>query len=114
MFKLTLKTSSPIPLDLDGITPQRVVGLSAHEVSKLHVFHGNRSEPIGEFFDVVSGTETTGADLQLAGDTSNVKGIGAGMAGGFIYVENDAGMHAGARMTGGRIIIDRHEAPGAG
>jgi formylmethanofuran dehydrogenase subunit C len=105
MFKLTLRTPSPIPLDLDGITPQRVAGLSATDVGKLPVLHGNRSEPLGEFFDVSTAT-IPGTDLHFAGDTSNVKGIGAGMSGGFVYVENNAGMHAGARMSGGRLIID--------
>jgi formylmethanofuran dehydrogenase subunit C len=106
MYKLTLRTPSPIPLDLDGITPQRVAGLSAIEVAKLPVLHGNRTEPLGEFFDVVEGARVPGADLHFAGDTKNVKGIGAGMTSGFVYVENDAGMHAGARITGGRLIID--------
>jgi formylmethanofuran dehydrogenase subunit C len=106
MYKFTLRTPSPIPLDLDGITPQRVVGLSLIEVAKLPVFHGNRTEPLGEFFDIAAGSSSPGADLHFAGDTKNVKGIGAGMSGGFIYVENDGGMHAGARMTGGQLIID--------
>jgi formylmethanofuran dehydrogenase subunit C len=106
MLKLPLRTPSPIPLDLDGITPQRVAGLSAIEVARIPVFHGNRSEPLGEFFDVATFTNSPKADLHFAGDTTNVKGIGAGMTKGFVYVENDAGMHAGARMAGGRLIID--------
>jgi formylmethanofuran dehydrogenase subunit C len=106
MFKLTLRSPSPIPLDLEGITPQRIAGLTAVEVAKLPVFHGNRMEPLGEFFDVVPNSQLTRADLHFAGDTRNVKGIGAKMTAGFIYVENDVGMHAGAMMSGGRLIID--------
>jgi formylmethanofuran dehydrogenase subunit C len=106
MFKLTLHTPSPIPLDLDGITPQRVAGLSAIEVAKLPVLHGNRTEPLGEFFHVLPSTKLPGVNLHFAGDTRNVKGIGAGMTEGSIFVENDVGMHAGAIMTGGRLIID--------
>jgi formylmethanofuran dehydrogenase subunit C len=105
MVKFTLRTPSAIPLELDGITPERVAGLSAIEAAKLPIFHGNRSEPIGEFFDVIAGSSAS-ADLHFAGDTKNVKGIGAAMSAGFILVENDAGMHAGARMTGGKLIID--------
>lgn len=108
MLKLTLRAASPIPLELDGISPERVAGLSPLEVARLPVQHGNRAEPLGEFFDVTTRVTTASraADLQFAGDTRDVKGIGAGMTGGFVYVENDAGMHAGAGMTGGELIID--------
>ena len=105
MFKLTLRTPSAVPLELDGVTPERVAGQSALEVAKLPVQHGNRTEPLGEFFTVGPRTHPK-ADLQFAGDTRTVKGIGAGMTGGFVYVENSVGMHAGARMTGGTLVID--------
>ena len=103
MFRLTLRAPSPIPIEVDGLTPARVAGLSAAEVAKLPVQHGNRSEPLGELFDV---SASRLADLHFAGDTRNVKGIGAGMTGGSVLVEGDAGMHAGAGMTGGTLIID--------
>ena len=105
-FKLTLRTPSAIPLDLEGITPQRVLHLSPREVAELPVFHGNCSEPLGEFFDVVSTSKMICADLHFAGDTKSVKSIGAGMANGSIFVEGEVGMHAGARMTGGSLILD--------
>lgn len=108
MFKLTLRTTSPIPLDLEGITPQRVLKLTQIEVAKLPIFHGNRSESLGEFFDVAADSKTALADLHFACDTRNVKGIAAGMTGGSVFVEGDVGMHAGARMTGGSLIIDRN------
>ncbi|MBX9584161.1 MAG: formylmethanofuran dehydrogenase subunit C [Gemmataceae bacterium] len=99
---LTLRAPSPIPIEVFGVTPERVANLSAAEVAKLPVQHGNRSEPLGEFFDV---TGSRFADLHFAGDTRTVKGIGAGMAGGSVYVQGDAGMHAGAGMTGGTLVI---------
>jgi formylmethanofuran dehydrogenase subunit C len=105
MFKLTLRANSPIPLELDGIIPERLAGLSALEVANLRVQHGNRSEPLGTFFDVTPNPDRLG-DLHFAGDTRNVKSIGAGMARGSIYVEGAVGMHAGARMSGGDIVID--------
>lgn len=106
MFKLTLRKPSLIPIDLDEITPQRLARLSPVEVAKLPILHGNRTEPLGEFFDVISSTQMPGVDIHVAGDTRNVKGIGAGMSEGFIFVENAVGMHAGAGMAGGRLIID--------
>ncbi|MBA4066728.1 MAG: formylmethanofuran dehydrogenase subunit C [Isosphaera sp.] len=107
-LKLTLRAASPIPLEVDGITPERVAGLSPLDVAKLPVQHGNRSEPLGEHFAVTDRVTTAPrrADIQFAGDTRAVKGIGAGMAGGFVYVEGHVGMHAGAGMAGGELVID--------
>ena len=102
-FRLTLRAASPIPIEVNGITPERVAGLSALDVAKLPVQHGNRVEPLGELFGVAPSRL---ADLQFAGDTHGVKGIGAGMAGGSVFVEGHAGTHAGAGMTGGTVTID--------
>jgi len=104
MFKLTLRVPSSIPLELDGITPDRVASLSELEVARLPVLHGNRSEQLGEFFDVTTRTLPK-ADLQFAGDTGHVKGIAARMRGGFIHVEGNVGMHAGAQMSGGTLVV---------
>ena len=106
MLKLTLRAPSSIPLELEGITPERVVNLSPLEVAKLPVQHGNRSEPLGEFFEVTHDPQGTWADLHIAGDTRNVKLIGARMSAGNVYVEGPVGMHAGAQMSGGSLILD--------
>jgi formylmethanofuran dehydrogenase subunit C len=103
VFKLTLREASPIPLEMAGVTPDRVRGLSAAEVAKLPVLYGNRRVELGQFFDV---TASTRADLHLAGDTRAVKHVGAGMTDGFAFVEDSIGMHAGAGMTGGRLVVD--------
>jgi formylmethanofuran dehydrogenase subunit C len=92
-----------VPLDVDGLLPEHVAGLSPLDVAKLPVLHGNRTEPAGEHFDV---TTSTLADVHFAGDTRNVHGIGRRMTGGFVFVENTAGRHAGAQMSGGRLVID--------
>src|SRR4051794_10433250 len=105
MLKLTLRAPSDIPLELEGITPERVAGLSPLEVAKLPIQHGNRSQPLGEFFHIAPDPHRL-ADLHFAGDTRNVKYIGAGMSRGSIFVEGNAGMHAGARMSGGELILD--------
>ncbi len=107
MLLLTLRSASAIPLELDGIVPERVAQLSALAVARLSVPHGNRSAPLGEFFDVHRQAAGTGTpEIRFAGDTRNVKGIGAGMTGGLISVAGDAGMHAGAAMTGGELVIE--------
>ena len=105
MLKLTLRAPSTIPLELEGILPERVAGLSPLEVAKLAVQHGNRAEQLGAFFDVTPDPDRL-ADLHFAGDTRNVKQIGAGMTRGSIYVEGPVGMHAGAQMSGGSLVLD--------
>ena len=106
MLNLTLRTPSSVPIELDGLLPERLSGLSLLEVAKLPVQHGNRSEPLGEFFDVRPDSDGL-ADLHIAGDTRNVKHIGAGMTRGSIYVEGPVGMHSGARMSGPGSAIAR-------
>lgn len=105
MLKLTLRAPSTIPLELDGITPERVAGLSPLEVAKLPVQHGNHSEPLGEFFDVQPARHRL-ADLHFAGDTRHVKHIGAGMTTGSVFAEGPVGLHAGAGMRGGSLVLD--------
>lgn len=101
---LTLRNAPPIPLELDGITPDKVASRSTLEVAKLPVFHGNRREELGQFFDVI-GHPSSGW-FHFAGDTRSVKSIGAGMKRGTISVEGGVGRHAGAGMTGGSLVVD--------
>jgi formylmethanofuran dehydrogenase subunit C len=105
MLKLTLRAPHAIPLELDGVLPRRVAGLSPLEVAKLPIQHGNRSEPLGAFFDVAPDPHRL-ADLHFAGDTRNVKHVGAGMTTGSIFAEGPVGMHAGAGMRGGSLVLD--------
>ncbi|HUR55098.1 MAG TPA: formylmethanofuran dehydrogenase subunit C, partial [Gemmataceae bacterium] len=103
-LQLTLRTPSPIPIEVEGVLPERVEKLSLLDVAKLPVQHGNRQEELGAFFDVTG--DSASGWVQFAGDTRNVKHIGAGLSRGTVYVENDAGTHAGARMSGGELVID--------
>ncbi|OWK35023.1 formylmethanofuran dehydrogenase subunit C [Fimbriiglobus ruber] len=103
MLTLTLRQSSPIPLELEGVTPDRVRGLSPLEISKLPVYHGNHREEVGQFF-AVTGSADDG-HLHIAGETDTIKHVGAGMTAGTITVEGNVGMHAGAGMTGGRLAV---------
>ena len=63
MFTLTRRESSPIPLDVTGILPETVANLSALEVAKLPVLFGNRTEELGQLFDVKPGRRF---DLQVS------------------------------------------------
>jgi len=100
---LTRRASSPIPLEVEGIIPEKLAGLSLLDVARLPVYHGNRTEPLGDWFDV-SGDAADGV-LRFAGDTATVKHVGAGMTSGRVEVEGGVGMHAGAAMRGGSLTV---------
>lgn len=103
MLELTVRTTTRVPVEAEVITPDRLAGLSADEVARQTVFHGNRKECLGEFF-AVHGTCDDGR-IVIRGDASRIKWIGAGMSRGQILIEGDAGMHLGAEMRGGMIEV---------
>ncbi len=106
MLTITVKHDSTIPLEFFGITPDRVLKLTALEVAHGDVLSGNRNIALGEVATVAG--DASDGQLRFEGDTARVKGLGAGMTAGITVVAGDAGPHAGAKITGGCLIIDRH------
>jgi len=103
MFTLTLRTPSSIPLEVDGVTPDKICDLSELEVARLLLLHGNRREELGQLFEV---KKHNSADLVFSGDLRNVHGIGRQMTRGRIVCESSVGRHAGARMSGGSLVLE--------
>lgn len=99
---LTLKSSPPVPVEAEVLSPDVVAGLSLSEVAGLPIAWGNRQGRLGDLFDVDGGG---GEELELRGDLSRVKWIGRGMTRGRITIVGDAGMHLGAQMSGGEIRV---------
>ncbi len=93
-----------MPVEAEVVRPDRLRQLSPAEVAALRVYHGNRSVPLGEFFDVVGSAAEDGR-VVLEGDLSRVKWLGAGMTEGELIIDGDAGMHLGAEMRGGLIEV---------
>lgn len=103
MLTLTWKASITVPVEAEGITPDHLAGKSAAEIERLPVQHGNRQEPLAEFF-TVNGDASDG-EILLDGDLSRVKWIGNGMTRGRIKIQGNVGTHLGSEMLGGRIIV---------
>ena len=103
MLTLRYKSSTPIPVEVERVTPSAVRAMSPAEIERLEVFHGNRKVPLAEFFEV-SG-DPSDARLEFEGDLSGVHWIGAQMSEGEIHVRGDAGRHVGSEMTGGVIHV---------
>jgi formylmethanofuran dehydrogenase subunit C len=102
--RLRYRTSSRVPLEVEGITPTAVRGKSLAEIERLRVFHGNATTSLADFFDV-SGDAADGR-IEWEGDLPGVHWIGAGMTEGYVHIAGNAGRHVGSEMTGGEIQVD--------
>jgi len=93
-----------LSVDLAGITPEQLAGLSAPAVAKRLIQADGREQPLGNLFDV-SG-QGDGERLLLRGDLGRVHRVAAGMSFGCVHVEGTVGRHAGEGMTGGTLTIE--------
>jgi formylmethanofuran dehydrogenase subunit C len=89
-------------LDVDGVTGDRLAQLSESEIGQLPVWHAGRRAQLGEFFDVRGGHA---ADVVVQGSVAHVHGIAAGMHGGDVLIEGDAGHGIASAMSGGRVEV---------
>jgi formylmethanofuran dehydrogenase subunit C len=99
---LTLRLPPGDRVDVEGLTPDRTTTLGADEIASMPVWIGGRRANLGDAFDVQG---ERAARLVVAGTRGNVDGIGAGMTGGELFVDGDAGHRVGAQMTGGSIEV---------
>ena len=95
--------NTSVPVEVEGLTPSAVRGLSLAEIERFEIFHGNRKVPLAEFFNV-SG-DPTDARFEFEGNLAGVHWIGAQMSEGEIHIQGDAGRHVGSEMTGGVIHV---------
>jgi formylmethanofuran dehydrogenase subunit C len=100
---LTLREPPAVPLETEGLSPDRLAGLHNGEIEALTVWHGNRRAQLADFFSV---SGAGGEELRMEGDLRRVKFLGAGMSGGRLIVAGDAGMHTGADMRGGELVVE--------
>jgi formylmethanofuran dehydrogenase subunit C len=100
---LTLHEPPTVPLETEGLSPDRLAGRRRGEIEALTVWHGNRRARLAEFFAVSGDGEE---ELRVEGDLRRVKYIGAGMTDGRLTVAGDAGMHTGAEMRGGELVVE--------
>jgi len=101
---LTLREQPAVPLETEGLCPDRLAGASREDIESLTVWHGNERTRLGEFFAVAGSGD--GDDVRLEGDLSRVKFVGAGMSAGRLTVAGHVGMHAGAGMRGGELRVE--------
>ncbi len=93
-----------VPVEIEGLVPDRLREKSTAEIERLEIFHGNRKLPLAELFAVTG--DPSDARMEFEGNLAGVHFIGYGMTAGEIHVHGNAGRHLGGEMTGGRIIVE--------
>ncbi len=102
-LRLIYKAQTSIPVEVEGLVPDAIREMTAAEVERFEIFHGNEKLPLAEFFSV-SGSAVDGR-MDFEGNLAGVHWIGAHMGTGAIHVEGPAGRHVGSEMTGGEIHV---------
>ena len=100
---LTLRETPTVPLETEGLSPDRLADLRRGEIEALTVWHGNRRARLADFFTVSGDGDD---ELRVEGDLRRVKFLGAGMSAGRLVLAGDAGMHTGADMRAGELVVE--------
>jgi formylmethanofuran dehydrogenase subunit C len=100
---LTLREAPAAPVVADALRPDALAGMSAAEIERLGLWHGNERTAVGALFDVAGGGTD---DVRVEGDLTRVAGLGAGMAGGRLTIAGGTGPHVGAGMHDGEIVVE--------
>lgn len=102
---LNQQVETTIPIEVAGITPDRLAGKSVSDIEKLQIWHGRMKLDLAELFQV-SGSVDDSNSILFEGNVCPVNSIGAGMKSGTIRIESDAGSRMGCQMSGGEIICE--------
>ena len=100
---LTLHTPPAVPLEAENISPDKLINLDNSAICKLELLHGKEKVHLSDFFDVEGDGDS---NIEIKGDLSLVKYIGAQMTTGRISIEGNIGAHLGAGMQDGEIIVN--------
>ena len=99
---LELRTPIDGVVETDGVTPDRLATLGEREIAALPAWAGTRQGALGDFFKVRG---ERSARVAILGSVGKVNGLGAGMTGGELIIDGDAGDRVGAGMTGGLVDV---------
>ena len=102
-LRFVLRRKPTVPLEVEGITPDALRGLSLAQIEQLEVFEGNVKAKLADFFSI-SG-DPTDEIHDWEGELAGVHWIGAKMQSGRIIIHGDGGRHIGSEMRGGEIHV---------
>lgn len=104
-WRLTLRRSPALRVDLRGVMPAALSGLSCAAIERLPLGSGRGTLPLAELFDVAG---IAGDALVLEGDLSRFDRVGWQMAAGRVLVDGNVGHYAGGCMSAGELVIKGH------
>ncbi len=104
MSRLTLRLREPLSqrIDMSPFTPQGLAGKALNDIARIPLWLGNRQVDCGELFSI-NGSLADGILIQSESD--RLDRIGAGMNGGSVRVEGNAGAYLGCGMRQGSIEV---------
>ncbi len=98
-------------VDLSALTPDRLAGLTVTAIRSIPLAAGKASPRVEELF-LVTGKDP--AHLVISRGNGRFYNIGAGMTGGLIEVQGQAGDYLGLGMRGGKILVRGHAGASVG
>ncbi len=91
---MKLRQPLAMRLDLTGLIPSKLAGLTAADVDRLALNTEFGPAKVGDMFSV---SGSAGETLTIEGSSDRLDFIGAGLDLGTVVVEGDAGAYAGSR-----------------
>ena len=101
---LTFLPTGGVPLDVRGLLPETLIGLTSRELAAVRLPQGRGSLALGEVCRIRTRAGEA-PQLIFEGATGRLAHAGAGMRTGCLVIEGDAGQAAGAGMLGGELEI---------
>src|SRR5678816_2016540 len=99
---LTLRAPLERSIDATCIQPDAFASLSEREISALPVRSGRTQHTLGDYFAVRGGSSSR---VRVIGDVRHATELGAGMTGGELMIDGNAGSGVGTGMSGGSIHV---------
>jgi len=103
LIKKGNKVIGKIPVEVENIRPDLIKDMSFSELEQLEIRAGKEVYKLKKFFEIEG---KPAEEIEIEGDLSNFKYLGAGMNSGTIRVKGDVGMHLGSEMSGGQIEVE--------
>jgi len=100
---LSYRAAQTVPVELAGITPDRLRGKPLAEIERQEILCGNRTVPLAELFAVRGALDDE--RIVLEGELIGVHRIGEQMTAGRIEVKGSAGRHLGSQLRGGHLEV---------
>ena len=97
-----LKDTPGQRLDLSPLVPARLAGMSRKDIEALSIGTTRETVTVGDAFKV-KGKDVE--NIHFVGTDEHCDKIGAGLDGGAIFIDGDAGASLGARMKSGKIGV---------